>query len=283
MKSKIAVLFVILCYAMVESETIPTPEPTSDNSTESDFVSRVIVQAFVQSEVLYKSMGLNTSFSMPTNDSTVERQTQVTDAAILKLWADLRTTAKALQLLQELVAAEVLADTDSPHSDTIVKLDRVYSSDPILAPTYALLKEETNRTHQIPALVATVFGSVADSEELQEKHWRLLQGVILGPGIMLLRFMQEIDTNQNYTSIGHTYLELAQDPQLYEKIQSIFDRTRMDVALQSYDKYINEQASLLFYNLRKNIVDDVDVKKVLEEKKIVLPDISLVEENESTS
>lgn len=279
MKSKIAVAFIILCCAMVESATLP-PEPAS-NSSESDSVSRVIVQALVQSEVLYKSMGMNTSFSMPTNDSTVERRTQVTDAAILKLWADLRTSAKALQLLKEVVAAEVLADADSSYSDTIVKLDRVYSSDPILGSPYALLKKETNRTHQIPELVASHFGSVADSEEPLEKQLRLMYGAILGAGIMLLRFMQEMDANQNYTSVGHAYLELAQDPKLYEKIQNIFDRTRMDVALQSYDKDISEQASLLFYNLKKNIVDDVDVKKVLEKKKIVLPDINLVEENES--
>jgi len=96
--------------------------------------------------------------------------------------------------------------------------------------------------------------------------------MILGPGLMLLRFVQGMDLDEEYKSVAATYFELAKEPGLYEQVQAIFDRTRLATALQSYQKVV-EQADLLFHNLRQSIAQDRHLKGVLEAKKIVLPDI----------
>lgn len=220
-----------------------------------------IVLPVLQTEVIMNSLGLQTDAgSQNPNETSVDKNTQVTSIAMIKLWGDLRTTKKSMQVLTETILSEVKNNPDSKSSvsDVIAKVDAAYR-DSSLGKQYELLKEKAGLT--MPKLLSN-----GTNEAIFEAE--------LGPGLMLLVFTQQLmDANKtSRLAIAEAYFTLASDGKLYDKVQRIFDQILKDVAKLARDEAPSKQETFLFTNLRQKIVQDEELKAALSERKIVLPE-----------
>lgn len=260
------IIFCIILVTGLKAAPQVSTESEIDQNTTEELVNDILLP-FSQVEILSNSVGVQFSVLASTlpNGTNSERGFLIIAAAVSKQWADLRMTEYALKLfsktLHSLIRTKV--DTNLSHWDILTKLDEAYSRDSLLSQQYTKLKGE---------MVQNVSDYHFISINISEEQKKELIDNKYGPRMMLFRFLNALNKNQNYSIISQTYFELAKDAKRYEKVQKIFDEALKESVRLSIDIGAEEQTTVVFSTLKDKLNKDEELKILLQQKNIILPD-----------
>lgn len=216
-------------------------------------------------------LGVANPFSSPPTGGLIERENRVIATSIVKLWTDLRLIKDSRRVLRRFVWQNKQESYN--WYGTINLLDHEFAKDLNLGKRYEHLKEETKRTLQVPSFFVnlTAFYNLSKTE----KYFYVTNEY--GAGLSLIRFMYEINYNKNYEKIALACFELAEDKEIYSKIQNIFDVAIRRTKHLVYFGQKGEYGNVLFSDLKNMIMKDADLTSALKQKQIVLPEIPTLE------
>lgn len=260
------IIFCSILVAGLKAAPQVSIESEIDHNTTEQLVNDIILP-FSQVEILSNSVGVQFSvlaLTLP-NGTKSESGFLIIAAAVSEQWANLRTTEYALKVfsktLHSLIKTKV--DTNLSHWDILTKLDEAYSQDSLLSQPYTKLKGEMEQKVSDFHFISTNISEEQKKELVHNKY---------GPRMMLFRFLNALNRNQSYSNISQAYFQLAKDVKLYEKVQKIFDETLKESVRLSIDSGPEEQTTIVFTTLMNKLNKDEELKRILQEKKLILPD-----------
>lgn len=229
-------------------------------------VALVLFPLFITLEIIWNSTGAHSDIGSLENDPAVDAQIHVICATILKLWTDLRTLEDSqrvyLGALESIVNAEE-SNANETYPDIISKIDRAYVEDSVLGKQYIRLKDITAQEFTIP----DNHSDIESALNSQDRDKLLHKNELLGSRMLLYKFHNELHNTGDNNQLAKMILAVSKDDKFYNKVQQLFEKSLKEVGPSFGVKGTDEDAAKqLFQNLRKNIVQDADLKSSFEKK-----------------
>lgn len=223
-------------------------------------VALVLFPLFITLEIIWNSTGAHSDIGSLDSNPAVDVQIHVICATILKLWTDLRTLEDSQRVyfgaLENVVNAEE-SNANETYPDIISKIDRAYIEDSVLGKQYIRLKRVTAQEFAIPENHSDIESTLS----WQDRDKLLHKNELLGSRMLLYKFHNELHNTGDDNQLAKTILAISKDDKLYNKVQQLFEKSLKEVGPSFGVKGTDEDAAKqLFENLRKNIVQDADLK-----------------------